>query len=312
MAANPGLFSSVDVARTCVRDALGLHGCHMRGCSAHKELFQRPGSVFDGVPEPRVDLVWKPVDIVQERTLVLADLHVPWHVLDVLKPALDYGLARNANCITLLGDASDCFEQSDFCRDRSKEYAADSLRSTWLVLSIIRSAFPKARLIYKLGNHEERWERWFQRHGAEFFEMSFTKFAWVMQHPSAFGLSDDAPRLGIDWIEDPVPLRIAKLWLLHGHEFKKTPYSPVGAARIVQMKAGECIMVGHWHQRSEFGTTTLDDRTVSGWSLGCMCNLHPRYQPLNPSWSHGFAFVTREDDENFTVENKKVIKGKVY
>jgi hypothetical protein len=40
-------------------------------------------------------------------------------------------------------------------------------------------------------------------------------------------------------------------------------------------------------------------------------NLHPRYSPHNPTWSHGFAYVNRIDQDNFSVEMKAIIRAKV-
>lgn len=307
----PGMFSSFDVARTAVRDIFGAHGTLKRAITANKEMFAPYGTVFDGIPKPKQDLVWKPVDVNNDCSLVLSDLHVPWHEPDALRPALDYGLEHNADCIILMGDISDCYALSKFTHERSKEYLADSLRATWTILCLIRDAFPKARIIYKLGNHEERWLDFFCHHGRELFEMAFTRFAFVMQTPKVFGVNSER-NLDIDWVEDRVPLRIAKLWLLHGHELPKAPSNPVNAARNTQLKTGECVLVGHWHQSSKHRVTTLADRVITCFSQGCLCNLHPRYSPFNPTWMHGFSLVHRDDENNFTVEDKIVLGGKVY
>jgi hypothetical protein len=43
------------------------------------------------------------------------------------------------------------------------------------------------------------------------------------------------------------------------------------------------------------------------WSLGCLCELHPAYLPIN-KWNHGFAIVD-VDGNNFHVRNKRIHKG---
>jgi hypothetical protein len=50
---------------------------------------------------------------------------------------------------------------------------------------------------------------------------------------------------------------------------------------------------------------------ITTWSLGCMCELHPPYMPLN-KWNHGFAIVDLDDNgTDFEVRNKRILKGKV-
>ena len=41
-----------------------------------------------------------------------------------------------------------------------------------------------------------------------------------------------------------------------------------------------------------------------------MCDLHPKYLPIN-KWNRGFAHVTVNDDNTFTVNNKKIIDKEV-
>ena len=47
------------------------------------------------------------------------------------------------------------------------------------------------------------------------------------------------------------------------------------------------------------------------WSTGCLCDLHPRYMPLN-KWNHGFAIVDLDTAGGFSVRNFRIIDGKVY
>ena len=67
--------------------------------------------------------------------------------------------------------------------------------------------------------------------------------------------------------------------------------------------------IGHHHQTSEHTETTLDGRTVTCWSTGCLSELHPDYARVN-RWNHGFAFVETHRDQ-FTVSNKRIRNGSV-
>ena len=50
---------------------------------------------------------------------------------------------------------------------------------------------------------------------------------------------------------------------------------------------------------------------MGAWAVGCLCGLSPDYMPIN-DWNLGFAFITRENDGNFSVENKKIINGYIH
>jgi hypothetical protein len=49
---------------------------------------------------------------------------------------------------------------------------------------------------------------------------------------------------------------------------------------------------------------------MSCWSVGGLCNLRPKYMPLN-KWNHGFATIEIHTDGMWSVENKKIISGRV-
>ncbi len=67
---------------------------------------------------------------------------------------------------------------------------------------------------------------------------------------------------------------------------------------------------GHFHRSSEHGERNIRGTEERSWSLGCACFLYPRYMPLN-SWNHGFALVELSADGMFSVENKRILHGKV-
>jgi hypothetical protein len=69
-------------------------------------------------------------------------------------------------------------------------------------------------------------------------------------------------------------------------------------------------MCGHFHRTSEHHERNIRGRAEASWSVGCACDLSPRYAPLT-NWNHGFAFVTLETDGSFHVESKRVLDGKV-
>ncbi len=76
------------------------------------------------------------------------------------------------------------------------------------------------------------------------------------------------------------------------------------------MRAKANIIGGHQHQTSEHTESNINGKVVGAWSVGCLCDLHPKYRPVN-KWNHGFAIVKQFKDGSFEVHNKKIIDGKI-
>jgi hypothetical protein len=55
----------------------------------------------------------------------------------------------------------------------------------------------------------------------------------------------------------------------------------------------------------------LTGKTISCWSGGCFCEIHPEWMPHN-KWNHGFAIIDLYPDDNFRVTNLKILNGQVY
>ena len=77
------------------------------------------------------------------------------------------------------------------------------------------------------------------------------------------------------------------------------------------LKAKTSCFQGHNHQTSEHTEPTLTGKMVTTWSLGCLCELHPAYMPLN-RWNHGFAIVDLgANKDDFEFRNKRIFNGKI-
>ena len=85
--------------------------------------------------------------------------------------------------------------------------------------------------------------------------------------------------------------------------------SPVNPARGLFLKGYECAIESHYHRTSEHTEPTLLDKVITTWSLGCLCDLHPDYAPLN-KWNHGFGLLYI-DDKGWKFVNKRIVQGEV-
>jgi predicted phosphodiesterase len=302
---NPAAFKDVDAARTAIRYFRGSQGASHREAIAERSFLAPTGEFdpFESLPPGLTSFDdWKVYPVPGKRVLVLCDPHVPYHDLPALKTALMFGWTENADTIFLNGDFMDFYSISFWEKDPKQRNFANELAITVEVLTTIRNAFPNSRIVLKLGNHEERYERYMRVKAPELLGVKEFELANLIH----------AGELGIDIIAEKRTAMIGKLYAVHGHEFGKAITAPVNPARGLYVKGKANAICGHHHQSSNHGEKSrLDDTQMSCWSIGCLSDLHPDYAALN-SWNHGFAMVHVEDDGNFQVENKKIISGKIY
>lgn len=235
------------------------------------------------------------------RVLVLSDLHVPYHDAGAVKVALDYGRTQKANVVLINGDLADFFTMSAWEKDPRKRDLAGEIKAVRQTLSVIRESFPRARIIFKEGNHEERWERFLQRKAPEL--LGLDEFTW----PAIANLA----ALKIEHVGECRPIKLGKLVVIHGHEYRFNISNPVNPARGLFLRGKTHALCGHFHQSSQHSEKRLDGKVISTWSTGCLCDLNPDYAPIN-NWSHGFAVAEITASGTFQVTNPRIINGKVY
>jgi hypothetical protein len=214
---------------------------------------------------------------------------------------------QKIDTLILNGDIIDCYQLSDFDRTPTKDGMQREIEMLCHFLNDCQKFFPKIKIIYKLGNHCERWERKILRNapaiwGFECFELPNLikiEFQRLMNKP-----------LDIDFVNKKRIIDVGKLGVCHGHEWREGTFSPVNPARGYYMRAKTSIIAGDKHQTSEHITKDMNGKIIGAWSIGCLCDLNPEYMPLN-NHNHGFALVHRFEDDSFEVRNYKIIDGKL-
>jgi predicted phosphodiesterase len=300
---NPTEFRDRDSARDIVRYYRGAKGSNDR---RHATVQPSPFSTgtFKAFPEGsnHFDKEWIAEQISgQTRTLILSDLHIPYHQKGPVMLALEYGRTHKADTIILNGDIADFYSCSFWETDPKKRNLAEELRIVREFLVSLRNAFPKARIIYKAGNHEERWKRFIIHKAPEVYGIE------EFSLPSLLQLED----VGMEFVGDNRPIRLGMLNVLHGHEYNFAISNPVNPARGLFLRAKASAMCGHFHQSSYHAEKNVNQESMATWSIGCLCGLHPDYRPLN-NWGYGFAFVETDKAGKFDVSNKVIRGGKVY
>ncbi len=298
-AKHPELWPSLDNCRAGIRYVLGLIGDSKRKRAVDKELFRKPRQAgwVDVIPQSYDEgKDWGAVQIDgAHRCLVLSDIHLPFHDAEALELALQYGSNKKATLILLNGDICDHYAQSTFLKNPTKDHFANEIEQTRFFLAGLRKRFPKSKIVYKLGNHEERYIRYMQTKAEELLGIEDFTFKKV------FRLDEQQ----IELVDQRNPIRLGELNVLHGHEHAKGIAAPVNPARGLFLRSKCHTVCGHFHQSSQHSENNVEQKVISTWSTGCLCGLHPEYLRLN-NWNHGFAFVEAEKSGTFRVDNLRI------
>lgn len=300
---HPKLFKNVEDARDSVRYYTGAHGKLHREHLTVKDFVIPKGTPDNKYSMPKSEAeAWTPFTIPKEcmKALILPDIHLPYQDNDACNIAIEYGKKAKCDTVILLGDLMDSYGVSSFQKDPRMRDMASEVETTRHFLMALRKTFPKAKIIYKGGNHEARIPRYGMRNAPELFGADFIKT-----------LDDvlELDRLGVKWVDEKRPMYFGKLNVLHGSEYGGRN-GGVNPSRNMYLKTKECCIAGHWHKSSQYNSKTVRDRVVTCWTLGCLCDMHPEYMPVN-EWNLGFAVIERDDTDWFHVDSRRIIHNKV-
>jgi predicted phosphodiesterase len=237
---------------------------------------------------------------VNNNILLLADIHIPYHSISALTCAIKYGKNVTVNTILLNGDIMDCYSISKFLKDPRKRSIKYELESTRQFLDVLAKEFPTAKIFWKDGNHERRYENYLKIKAPELLDIEEFRLDILL----GFGAR------GIEKIDDDKIVMAGKLPILHGHEFSRHSGSGVKPARSALLKAKHCVIVSHLHTTSEDCKNKINGELLTAWSTGCLCELNPEYARIN-EWNHGFAHIKIDKNGDFNVNNKRIYKGVV-
>lgn len=233
---------------------------------------------------------------------VIGDIHIPYHDTVTIERFVEECRKRDVAGILLNGDTLDSHEVAFFDVERSAKSYREELELTKQFLSYLRARFPDIRIVWKDGNHEERAGRYCLRRAPAISDLPCVNLPQFV----------DMAKYGIEYVTDKRIIMLGQLPVIHGHEYRGGISMPVNAARGIFLKAKDTVMVNHFHQTSMHPETTIKDKEIMVWSVGCACGLQPRYNPHGGKWNHGFAMVELDADGGFAVDNRRVLRsGKV-
>lgn len=308
---NKGVWATVDTVRSSIRRRRGRNGVRNRS-------FKNP-MVSNKSPSKCPSVPWVPDSYIPSsdereflpyvvtvekdtRALVLSDIHIPYHTRDALKVALSHGKEEDCSMVIINGDLIDFHRLSRFQKDPRARSAKGEISKTNEFLDAIDELFPKARKIFKEGNHDERLNNYIRAHAEDVYDL-------VEKEITLEKLLELQDR-GWEHVGDKRPMQLGGLTMLHGHEYPTPMIGPVNAARGLFLRTKASAIVGHHHQTSEHSETDVRGKLITTWSIACLCDLHPEYAVFN-KWNHGLARIDLAKSGDFHVQNRRIIAGRL-
>jgi len=296
------IFPNVEAVRTTIRNIAGQLGKRDIDLVVKRGTFEvsRSSSVYEFLPKSHAD-EYEPFVIKQSKILNISDLHFPYHDNEAIKLALNYGLKKKVDCILINGDLIDFAGISRHEKDWRQRSINDEFNSVRAFLKGLRKLFPKTRIVFKYGNHDERWEKYLFLKAPELFDCSDFQLEVLLR----------LGELKIEVVKEKRPIKVGKLTILHGHELAGGS-GGVNPARATFLKTLDSVIVGHYHKRSSHDETTMNGNVISVQSQGCLCGMNPHYMPIN-KWQQGFSYIEHDiKTGDYMLHNHVIIKGKVY
>ena len=300
---NSKLFKDLEDARSALRYIEGKKGI------ANKKRLTNTNYVIDeerprnpyNLPKSE-EVSFEPFRITGHKRIgILSDIHLPYHNVEALTAAITYLKKQKIDALLLNGDVIDCYRLSRFMKDPRKrdfKYELDTFKALFEVLE----KQLKCKIYFKLGNHEVRYEHFLFEKAKELVGIEEFEFENIIK----------ARARGIEMIGDKTVMKLNSLNGIHGHEYIGGISVPVNVARGLYLRGKVSAFQGHNHASSSHTETDMNGKIVTTWSIGCLCELHPNYMPLN-KWNHGFAFVDLDQNGNdFLFHNKTIYNGIVY
>ena len=249
------------------------------------------------------------IEVTSNKVGVISDLHWPFHALyrdgggELYGPyltALEYLKDQGIGTLVVNGDAMDCYNISNHEKMEAKRSFSWELDVARHMSAHLRRYFGDGvRIIYREGNHEERWQRYIGKHAEQLKDVDDLALPELLRLRSH----------GIEWVGERCKLTVGKLWIDHGHEWFGS--GGVNPARNYRMKAQDNILVGHVHKTTfDMHKRPLDSSVFAGWSMGCLCDLNPHYAPRN-HWNHGVVMVELDGSGEFSVHNRIIVNNRV-
>ena len=292
----PDLWGNLDAVIKLVKYYRGACGVRNRDWRAGQEQFVK-------VPPPARKKN-APVKLnAKGRWLIIGDLHVPYHDQRAVEAAINFGIDKKCDHLLINGDALDAYQQSQWVKDPTQRHIDSEIATLAKLLEAISPHFKTK--VYKIGNHEERIESYLFMNAPKMVGMSKWSLTETLKKEAK--LADDWQMIGGRQL-----YTLGKLNGYHGHELPRGLTNPVSVGRGVWLRTKQSGFTNHWHSTStHVESNGAKSKTWCCFSVGCLCDLHPNYAPVN-GWNHGCAYVDIDHHGNYSESNHRIVNGEIW
>lgn len=232
--------------------------------------------------------------------LITGDWHVPYHDEVSIESMIRFCFDNKIPNILLNGDGVDFYRLSDYVSDPRMASPSNELETMHEILKGLRKYF-RGHRVYKIGNHEDRYERYLYQRASAVVGISAFQLDQVLR----------LRELKFDYITSKQHVIVGDLPVFHGHELPRGSGSPVNPAKTLYSRIGSSGVVSHHHCSSEHTATEgLSKKLHRCFSIGCMCQMVKGYSPIN-SWNIGFGRARVDAKGNTEFRNYIVDRGKI-
>lgn len=223
-----------------------------------------------------------------KRIGIIADLHVPYHSEKVLKEQIKYFQSKKINCLIIDGDFLDFYQISRFLKNPKNPDIQLELDYGLAILTVLRKCFPKVKIIYKLGNHDARLQKFIYSH-SELLNLRCLNLENLLE----------LEKNKIELVREKQLIEFGNYIIGHGDEISAGGVNP---ARLTMLKQPGNIIFGHLHRVDEFQIRNRKEEILKSYSIGCSCQLYPDYWQHN-NWHNGLCYCEKQKNGEIKVEN---------
>jgi predicted phosphodiesterase len=227
---------------------------------------------------------------------ILSDIHVPFHSMSAITTAIKHLREIKIDCLILNGDIMDFYSISRHEKEKDLRDFGKEIEMGRNFLQKIRDLFPIIPIYYKMGNHENRWQKYLNDQAEEFAQLH------EMQFEQFFRLD----KLGMIYIPDWQGIELSDLLVLHGHEIMAGGMNP---SQSTFNKTFCNTIIGHVHRTTSTIKKNGFKQFYNTYSTGCLTQLSPKYYPF-AQHNNGFAVVRIEEGKS-KVQNIVIKDGKI-
>jgi predicted phosphodiesterase len=231
---------------------------------------------------------------VPNKILLLNDIHLPFEDRSSIKIALELGKENQIKTIVLGGDLLDFFAISKFVSNPKERNLKQELSHSKDFLLNLRKSFPTARIIFKWGNHEKRWNQYLWTHAeqlSDLDELSLENILGLKQSKIEMVAEGNLIHCGNNFT------------ICHGHETGLSGILGVYPARGLQLSSKTNSICGHCHRESSYISRDIRGNMIKNYSTGCLSDISPDFSRYN-NWTRGCAIIELEKNHQFEVSLK--------